>query len=200
MRRLIALLLWFFVVLWSCCTFWYFENKVYCDITDNNVTIFLKNYSWTLKCKVYIDTIHQLALKKYNEIMAINSYISQWEDVYYWKTILDEKKSEFIHLINYKSQIISVVNRFESILFDRYYWLLQKQMEDYYLDLENQYNDLLNNNSQVKTFDGSLKIIYLEQQMLNVSNLLDASNLDDIMKIVPSYIYLKNQIEWSYEL
>ena len=32
-----------------------------------------------------MDTVYQLALKKYNEISAIRSYIEDGDDVYYWK-------------------------------------------------------------------------------------------------------------------
>jgi hypothetical protein len=62
-----------------------------------------------------------------------------------------------------------------------------------------QYYDLINQSSQAKSPDGTLKIVHIEQQMWNVSRLLEAESLDDIMEIVPSYIYLKNQIGWSYE-
>ena len=197
MKRFFVFILWVILIWWFGSTFWYFENKVYCNIKDNNVTISLMNYSWTLKCKVYIDVIQQNALKKYDEIMAINSYIAQWEDVYYWKNVLESKKSDFIQLVNYRSQIISVVNRFESVLFNRYYDSLQKDMRIYYSDLEVQYYSFINQDTQVKWSKKELMISQLKQQIENVSAIIKAESLDDIMKIVPSYIYLKKQIEWN---
>ena len=197
MKRFFVFIFWVILIWWFGSTFWYFENKVYCNIKDNNVTISLMNYSWTLKCKVYIDVIQQNALKKYDEIMAINSYIAQWEDVYYWKNVLESKKSDFLQLVNYRSQIISVVNRFESVLFNRYYDSLQKDMRIYYSDLEVQYYSLINQDTQVKWSKKELMISQLKQQIENVSAIIEAESLDDIMKIVPSYIYLKKQIEWN---
>ena len=69
-----------FVTLLSGQAFWYLENKVYCNLENKNVTIFMKNEEWTVKCQTYLDTIYQLALKKYNEISAIRSYIEQGDD------------------------------------------------------------------------------------------------------------------------
>ena len=88
---------WIFVlVLWmaliSSQAFWYFEDKLYCDFERGNITLFLKNEAWMSKCKLYLDTIYQHAMKRYKEISAINSYIDQWNDVYYWKEVLEEKK------------------------------------------------------------------------------------------------------------
>ncbi len=177
-------------------TFWYFENRVYCSIDDNNVTISLKKESWSSKCEAYINAIYQLSLKRYNEISAIRSYISQWDDVYYRKEILDKKESEFLRLVNYRTQIKTAIDRFETAFFEEYYDDLHQSMQDYYLELENQYFVLLSS-SWSKTSESSIKITQLEQQMWNVSHVLKAKNMDDIMKVFSSYIYLKHKIEWK---
>ena len=177
-------------------TFWYLESKVFCNLENKNVTIFLKNEEWTVKCQTYLDTIYQLALKKYDEISAILSYIDQWDDVYYWKEILEDKKAEFLKLVNYRTQIKTAIDKFESKLFDKYYAILQDPMQKYYSDLEVQYYNIVNQDVPLRSTDYSLKVAQLEQQMRNVSHVLNAQNLDDIMSVVSSYIYLKRQIEW----
>ena len=184
------------LVLLSNHTFWYLENKVYCNLSNKNVTIFMKNEEWTVKCQIYLDTIYQLALKKYNEISAIRSYIDQGDDVYYWKKILEEKKSEFLQLVNYRIQIKTAIEKFESALFDKCYDILKKPMQTYYSDLETQYYILLNQDASLRKSDHFLRLAQLEQQIWNVNHVLNAKKLDDIMEIVSSYIYLKNQIEW----
>ncbi len=143
-----------------------------------------------------MDTIYQLALKKYNEISSIRSYIQQGDDVYYWKKILEDKNAELLQLVNYRAQIKTAIDKFESALFDKYYNVLKKPMQIYYSDLEAQYYILLNkkSTSQKKT-DYSLKLAQLEQQMWNVNHILTAEKLDDIMEVISSYIYLKRQIE-----
>jgi hypothetical protein len=103
MRKIWILMLVVFVTLLSSQTFWYLESRVFCNLGNKNVTIFLKNEEWTVKCQTYMDTIYQLALKKYNEISAILSYIDQWNDVYYRKEVLEDKKSELLHLVNYRT-------------------------------------------------------------------------------------------------
>ncbi len=163
---------------------------------NNNVTIFIKNEPWTVKCQAYLDTIYQLALKKYNEISAIRSYIDQWDDVYYWREVLEDKKSEFLYLVNYRTQIKTAIDKFESTLFDKYYATMYDPMKKYYSDLETQYYIMINQNSSGDSSDYSLRIAQLEQQMRNVSRVLNAKNLDDIMSVVSSYIYLKTQLLW----
>ena len=156
----------------------------------------MKNEEWTVKCQSYLDTIYQLALKKYNEISAIRSYIQQGDDVYYWKKVLDDKNEEFLQLVNYRAQIKTAMDKFESALFDKYYNILQKPMQTYYSELEAQYYLLSNQDVLSKKSDHSLKLAQLEQQMWNVNHILTAKSLDDIMDVISSYIYLKRQIEW----
>ena len=197
MRKLGIFVLLVFMTLLSSQTFWYFENKAYCSFEDKNVTISIKKVEWSARCGVYMDTIYQLALKKYSEISTIRSYIIQGEDVYYWKWILDEKNSEFLQLVNYRTQIKTAVDKFESALFDKYYNLLQKPMQAYYSDLESQYYVLANQPSSMRTSDYSLKLAQLEQQMWNVNHILKAEKLDHIMEVLSSYIYLRREIEWK---
>ena len=177
-------------------TFWYLESKVYCNFENKNVTIFMNNEEWTVKCQTYLDTIYQLALKKYNEISAIRSYIDQGDDVYYWKKVFEEKKTEFLQLVNYRTQIKTAIDKFETALFDKYYKNLQKPMQAYYSELEAQYYTLANQDASLRQTNHSLQLAQLEQQMWNVNHVLNAKNLDDIMEVMSSYIYLKKQIEW----
>ena len=196
MRKFWILTLVLFATLLFSQTFWYLENKVYCNLENKNVTIFMKNEEWTVKCQNYLDTIYQLALKKYNEISAIRSYIQQGDDVYYWKNVLNDKNEEFLQLVNYRAQIKTAMDKFESALFDKYYNILQKPMQTYYSELEAQYYLLSNKDVSSKESDHSLKLAQLEQQMWNVNHILIAKSLDDIMDVISSYIYLKRQIEW----
>lgn len=199
MRKFWIFILLAYATLLSSQTFWYLENIVYCNVENKNITIFIKNEEWTAKCQTYLDTIYQLALKKYNEISTIRSYIDQGEDIYYRRNVLEEKKSEFLQLVNYRAQIKNAIEKFESALFDKYYAILQRPMQRYYSDLETQYYILVNQDASLRKSDHSLKLAELEQQMWNTSHILNAKKLDDIMEVISSYIYLKNQIEWKSE-
>lgn len=196
MRKIWILMLVVFVTLSFSQTFWYLESKVYCNLANKNVTIFMNNEEWTVKCQTYLDTIYQLALKKYNEIAAVRSYIDQGDDVYYWKKVFEEKKAEFLQLVNYRTQIKTAIDKFESALFEKYHNNLQNPMKIYYSDLETQYYILANQDVSLRKPNHSLMLAQLEQQMWNVNHVLNAKNLDDIMEVMSSYIYLKKQIEW----
>ena len=178
-------------------TFWYLESSVYCNLDNKNVTIFMKNEEWTVKCKTYMDSVYQLALKKYNEILTIRSYIDQWDDVYYWNKILDEKKSEFLQLVNYRAQIIKAIDKFEWAIFDKYYDSLQNYMKVYYYELESQYYLLINQDFIQREINYNIKVEQLWQQMWTVSHVLNATKLDDIMEVMSSYLYLKQQLRWK---
>ena len=190
MRKIWIFVVSLFVAMLSSQTFWYFENKAYCSFEDKNLTISIKRVEGSARCRVYMDTIYQLALKKYSEISTIRSYIAQWEDIYYWRRVLDEKNSELLQLVNYRNQIKTAIDKFEWALFDKYYGLLQKPMQTYYSELEIQYYMLINLASANKTWDYSLKVAKIEQQMWNVNHILKAEKLDHIMEVLLSYIYL----------
>ena len=182
------------MLLWCSQSFWYFEDKVYCSFDKSNVTLFLKQEGNLAKCSVYLDTIEQLAVKRYNEILLIRSYIAQWDDVYYWKNVLEDKKNDFLKLVNYMTQIKWVIDDFETAFFDKYHAVLQSSMQLYYSDLETQYYILINDTSKNRDM---IKISEYEQQMRNVSQVINAKNLDEIMNVLSSYVYLKQRLSWK---
>lgn len=181
-------------------TFWYFEKTAYCKFDNWNVTVYMKKEWWLSKCKVYLDTIYQLSLQKYDEISRIRAYVAQWDDIWYWKWILEEKQSEFLKLVNYRVQIQDVISKFETAFFEQYSTVLKKQMELYYSDLEVEYYILINQATTTGTshlLKDTTRISNLEQQMWTVDHILNAKKLDDIMDVVSSYLYLKWQLEWK---
>ena len=42
------------VTLWFSQGFWYFEGRLFCNIDQQNVTIFFKNQEWTTSCQKYL--------------------------------------------------------------------------------------------------------------------------------------------------
>ena len=185
------------VTLWFSQGFWYFEGRLFCNIDQQNVTIFFKNQEWTTSCQKYLDTIYQLAVQKYEEVSLIREYISQWEDLYYWRWVLEEKKLELSQLINYRIQIKNAMTKFEDALFDRYYNLIKRDMELYYSDIETQYYILINTDKSLRKSDYLSMVEKYEQQMRNVSHILNAENMDQMMEMVSSYLYLKKQLGWK---
>ena len=197
MRKIWILALLVCMTLLSSQTFWYLENKVYCNLENKNVTIFMKDEWWATKCKTYMDAVYQLALKKYDEIVIIRSYIDQWDDVYYWTKVLEQKKSELLQLVNYRTQIKKAIDKFEAAIFDKYYDSLQSYMRVYYSELEAQYYYLINLNYNQRARNHDIKVEQYGQQMWNVSRVLNAAKLDDIMDVMSSYLYLKQQLRWK---
>lgn len=190
----------YYFTLWMSQTFWYLEKTAFCHIENQNISIFFKEQDWTKKCKIYLDTVRQLSLERYNEVILIQKYISQWDDILYRKRILKEKESELLQLINLKFQIESYIKSFENTFFDKYKTIVKSYMESYYLDLETQYYILINQKiswNKHDTESHSLKISEIEQQMKNVSNILNSKSLDEMFDIFPNYIYLKQKLLWK---
>jgi hypothetical protein len=67
--------------------------------------------------------------------------------------------------VNYRSQIKTAIDRFETALFDKYYNNLQKPMHVYYSELEAQYYTLVDQDILLREADYSLRLVQLEQQM-----------------------------------
>ena len=114
--------------------------------------------------------------------------------MYYWTKILEQKKSELLQLINYRTQIKNAIDKFEAAIFDRYYDSLQNYMKVYHSELEAQYYYLINQDYRQRARNYNMKIEQLEKQMWNVSHVLNATKLDDIMEVMSSYLYLKQQL------
>ena len=108
--------------------------------------------------------------------------------------VQEDKKSELLQLVNYRTQIKTAIDDFEMAIFNNYYESLQKYMETYYLDLETQYYILINQDYNLRADNYSVVVEELEQQMWNVSHVLNAKKLDDIMEVMSSYLYLKQQL------
>jgi hypothetical protein len=97
-------------------------------------------------------------------------------------------------MINYRIQIKNAMARFEDALFERYYNMIKGDMELYYSDIETQYYILINTEPSKRKGNHSLVLAELEEQMKNVSQMLEAENMDQLMEVVPSYLYLKKQL------
>lgn len=184
-----------FTMLWV--SFWYFEDKVYCNFEKDRVLLTMKDSEWKVRCKTYLDAIYNKSREKYKEISLIRWYISQWEDLFYRKPLLEKREDEFLKLVSYREQIKSAINKFESDFFVKYYALLENPMKMYYSDLEMQYYALINEKQSHGSAEYWIKIADIEQQMRNVSHILNAKTLDDIIEVIPTYIYQKSRISWK---
>ena len=86
------------------------------------------------------------------------------------------------------------MSKFEDALFERYYNMIKRDMELYYSDIETQYYILINTEQSKYRSDYSSLVAQFEQQMSNVSRILNAKNMDEMMEPVHSYLYLKKQL------
>ena len=107
---------------------------------------------------------------------------------------MEQKKSELLQLVNYRTQIKNAIDKFEATIFDKYYDSLQSYMKVYYSELEAQYYYLINQDYGKRARNHNIKVEQYSQQMWNVLHVLNATKLDDIMDVMSSYLYLKQQL------
>jgi hypothetical protein len=58
-------------------TFGYLEDKIYCEIKGEQLTLYVKKEEGLNKCDTYLQAIQQLARAKYDEVLLVLDYINQ---------------------------------------------------------------------------------------------------------------------------
>lgn len=113
-KKLLISIFWSILLLWT--SFWYFENKYYCKIWDNKITVTIKKENNT-KCIKYIEDINKKLIKYEENIKNANEYISQNEDIKYWINIRDKLESDKKNVQIIKENIIQYMDNFEKEFF-----------------------------------------------------------------------------------
>jgi hypothetical protein len=57
--------------------FGYLEDKMYCKIEGEQLTLYVKKEEGLHKCDTYLQAIQQLAREKYDEVLFVLEYINQ---------------------------------------------------------------------------------------------------------------------------
>ena len=99
-------------------------------------------------------------------------------------------------LVGYRGTILSMISSFEEKFFFRYqeslYQGLSPYLENLY-GLETSFLEAMKKNPDNKSF--SLRYQQAHQQIEIIESILRATSLDEIMKLIPPYLYLKQALE-----
>jgi hypothetical protein len=164
----------FFTILFIWISFWYFENKYYCEIWWDKIVVTISKWN-NIKCLEYIRNINKKIEKYEWNIKNANIYISKKEDIKYWADIKSQLEHNKKNIILIKMKIIEYMENFEKSFF-----LKIKKMLSYYL------------NQDKKKF---LKIINYRKEIYNteiwngnIENILNTLKKIDNMNIQVSLI------------
>lgn len=176
----------------------YMEDKVFCTIWKNSITVTLerdRNY----KCSEYISVLSQAINTEYNDILSIQKLIKQWYDVEYWKEIRETKKEKLKKILTIKEQIENAIVEFDLNLFTK--------MKDYVVytvsPYQTKYKKVLKNLNNLRdkwwkfSNDVTKKIKYLEEDIDLIDKIFESTDYDTLIKNFNRHLYLKNLIEWK---
>lgn len=184
-----------FVFVWA--SFWYMENKVFCTISPNTITVTLDIQN-NDKCMDYITVLTQAINKEYKNVLAIQKLIEQNYDVDFWFEIRELKRTQIKKMLIIKKQIQDSMVEFEDNLFDK----TKEYMIYSVLPYQTKYKRLLKPLEKLEegtylSLNVRNKITLLQEQLEIIDIISWAEDYDTLMNSFNRYIYLKKQIEWK---
>ena len=174
--------------------FGYLEDKVYCQIQGEQLTLYVKKESKSEKCANALAVLDQLARKKYDEVVLVLEYINQGDNTRYRREVFEIKKQEFLKVLNYKSKIQKAIAAFEEKFFVQYQNALYQEFSPYLATLQTQQGKLEATLQQKEHPEIRKKYTQISQQIVCLETIFSAGSLDEILAEIPTYLYLKEQI------
>lgn len=194
MKKLIIILSLSLSFVWI--SFWYFEDKYYCNISDSNIQVSLSSWINSIKCMDYIRWVTIKINDMQNNISKIDGYIKSWTDKDYWEAVRVELVEQNQKYIWYKDRINMVMKIFEESLFSKIKKLLTFYLNKDYLSLQKDYNELNNHISQIlnngNISNYNILISQRESAILQLNILKNIFDSSDFNMLIP---YLKYYIK-----
>lgn len=91
-----------------------FQDRLYCNVTDNSVSVYLMKEDWMLKCRDFISVLNDYLTEEYNVLIQVMINRNRWDDYGYWNNLYEVKKSKFLNLFLQRKSIQNAMNDFES--------------------------------------------------------------------------------------
>lgn len=187
-----------FISLVSCLCSAYMEDKVFCTLWKNSITVTLEKQQ-NYKCSDYLSLLSQAINVQSSDILSIQKLIKQWYDVEYWKWIREEKTEKLKKMLIIKEQIELAISEFDSNLFVK--------MKDYVIytvsSYQTRYKKALKYLNNYKAQWGMIsndvkkKMDYLQEDITVIDKIIDSTDYDTLIKNFNRHLYLKKQIEWK---
>lgn len=182
----------------SSISFGYMEDKVFCTISKNSITITLEREN-NYKCMEYLNVLSQTINTEYNDVLSIQNLINQWYDIEYWKNIREEKRDKIKKMITVKNQIESAVKEFDQNLFMKIKEYVVYTVSPYKTTYKKALKNLKAVQQQWWKISNTVKktMDYLQEDIEVIDNIINSTDYDILMKNFNRHLYLKKQIEWK---
>lgn len=196
-KKIISVLLISLGLLGSSYSFAYMEDKLYCNLKSNSVLISLQK-SDGYKCNVYILEVEKMMKRTYNDIKTISKYIEKKQDVDYRKPLKSKKEDEFEKLENMRYLIKQKMSEFENNLLAKYKGYFKKQNSIYQKKIESSFSKIITLSWTIHYTETVKKMTNLFDMQIAIMQKIDeAKDFNELMKLISSYVYLRQQIEWK---
>ena len=168
-----------------------FQERLYCKFSGNSVRVYLLKEDDTIRCVDYISVVNRYLKKEYDSIAQIMANRNRWDDIEYWESLYEEKKSQFLKLFSQRMMIQNAVETFETELLDRCKLLLWETLEKKKQDLDLQISVLeeeLKMNVYNIRAEKALQELYNKKRV--VASMLEASNMTSFLNEFSIYLTL----------
>lgn len=168
-----------------------FQNRLYCKFSGNSVRVYLLQEDETIKCIDYINVVNWYLRTEYNSIIQIMANRNRWDDVEYWESLYEEKKTQFLKLFSQRMMIQNAVETFETELLGRCKLLLWETLENKKQDLNLQISVLeeeLKMNVYNIRAEKALQELYNKKRV--VVAMLEAPNMTSFLNEFSIYLTL----------
>lgn len=151
MKHIITIL-WILIFFGVSTTNAYFENKLFCKINDNKITISLKNINWYKKCMDYYGLLNKQISETTKNLEKARKNIIINEEIDYRKWIEKEILNKHNNLIILQNNLDKSILQFEKNLFVKVKVLL-----NFYLKAENESINLKYTNIKIQINNSKYK-------------------------------------------
>lgn len=202
MRKIIKSGIWCvllsFAFVWV--SFWYLEKTAYCEIWSKYIKVYLYKED-AQKCATYVQSLDHSIRLIYKDMVTVQQLIDLGYDKDYWLGVKADMQTKIDGFQSMRSNILYRVHLFESNFFDKIKLYMGKYLSPYQEALEIKLENI--GNSDMTDFSPSMieetnqRVISIQNQLIIIENIVSTKNLEELISYIPSYLYLKKEIEWK---
>ena len=194
MKRAMFVLFWLLLVcgFWPNKSFWYYENNMYCKLSPESIVISLNRKDWLL-CNVYVRSLEIAMKNTYLDMVSIQKFIDNRQDLWYRNPLKDEKTKYLASLQTVRLKILANMTAFEKSLLEK--------SKRYFLDSLVVYQQKLKTalakigwSSDFQSVEYKNKI---KQQLANIDYMSGAKTFETFILNFQKYLTLKDQLVWK---
>lgn len=174
------------------------EKSAYCEINQQYIKVYLYKEGAN-RCFQYVNSIDYSIKKVYSDLVTVETLLSSNQDIEYWTPVRADLQAKLDDLQDMRANILGRVETFEDNFFAKVKLYMERYLLPYKDDLEEKLEQL--EASSMKDFDetmisdAQILVLSLQSQLLIIENILATRNLEELVSYIPSYLYLKKEIE-----